>query len=145
MAKETKTPPTKDLRELANKAGERKNILPKVDFGQRLQEGEVILTFLQDTPEQFTYKNKLKDGIEDVGLSLHVRVHHSAYGQSPGEFQLVLNSDPTHSLTSGILKLWDANQESLKGVTIKVSKYVYKHKSWGDTSGYNVQLADPPM
>lgn len=135
-----------DIRELANKAQDRKTYYPALEFTpneDKFAEGHAEVRFREMT-FNIVENPKAKKGQPNEFLVIHVDLlKNSDFGQTPGIYQLQ-TAAANSSLTDGILNLWNNNNENLEGVVADIETYVYNHKVHGKTRGYRVvQLKQP--
>lgn len=135
------------LRQAAKVAEERPDILPALKFGNtQTEEGYHTVEFTEAQIRSFRAVSPFSDGKEQDVFAINVRVVDTDFsGGLPGDYQITMSSDPEHSLTSGILKLWKRNNESLFGVTARISTANYFNKKYRkEVRGYHVTQVRVP-
>lgn len=133
-----------DLEKLAQKAQERKQFYPALEFtpdGDKFAEGHATVRFRESGP-MVVENPKAKGDQPREFLVIHVDLlQNSDFGQTPGVYQLQMAATNS-SLTDGILKIWADNNRNLEGVVVDIEAYTYVHKQHGKTRGYRVNRAD---
>lgn len=131
------------MRELASKANERKTIYPALEFtpdGNKFAEGKALVQF-RESAFNVVENPKATGNMPREFYVIHVDLlENSDFGQEPGVYQLQ-TAAANSSLTDGILKLWQQNNENLEGVKAIIETYCYVHKVHGKTRGYRVSKA----
>ena len=130
------------MRELAAKANERKTIYPALEFtpdGDKFAEGSALVKFIE-SGFSVVANPKATGNMPKEFYVIHVQLlENSDFGQQPGTYQLQTAAGNS-SLTDGILKVWQQNNENLEGVIAKITTNTYVHKVHGKTRGYTVVL-----
>lgn len=129
-----------EMRRLAQKANERKEILPTLEFtpdGDKHAEGKALVRFVESGFTTVVNK-KAKPGQPSEFYTVNVELlENSDFGQAPGRYQL-LTAKSNSTLTDGILKVWQQRNENLEGAVVAIETYNYDHRLHGKTRGYRV-------
>lgn len=132
---------TLSVDELASQATEKTNdFLPIADFGPKTTSGKWRVTFLEAKPR--VVEKEFEDGQR---LGINVRMAPILAGGELGTEEEVCifmrpesKNGKLHSLTNGILALYNASDKDLRDVVATIRKRVYEHDRFGETCAYDV-------
>lgn len=111
--------PKIDLKKAAQEAEKRKNIIPKLEFGEENREGRYVVRFEDDSFTEAINPKPLP-GMKPEFLTIPVTVvTNDGLPQAPGgPFQLA--GSPGSTLGDGLLKVWNKHDGKLKGVHVEI-------------------------
>lgn len=129
-----------DIKEAAKKAQQRKDIYPKIKFGEKGdEEGSLILRFDQPTFDQAVNPKPFPGQSGEFLTILGTVMENSDFGHAKG-YQGTVSGAPGTTLGDGLLKVYSNHPNGLLGVVVRIDAYNYPNKNMANklTRAYRV-------